>query len=278
MNHCANIKFEAEQGNPAARGFTLLELLIVIVIIGVLATIGLPAIKGITKSNATTAATRQMLDDLAYARRLAIADHTTVYMVFIPPGIDSSLFPNAMNNFTAATDRSVLSAYTNVFTGQYNTYALIALRSVGDQPGVSTPHYLTPWRTLPNGTFISTNKFTNYDGTVASDYNRAFPQNFNSGGPSFPFPLISSNATALVGLPYIGFNYLGQLTSTNFEGEAIPLIHGSVFYPGLPTGDFTPDIVLTPPPSVIATNNTDTNVIHVDWLTGKARLERQEVQ
>jgi hypothetical protein len=168
------------------------------------------------------------------------------------------------------------SIATNVFAGQYNTYALISLRSVGDQPGVSTPHYLTPWRTLPNGTFISTNKFTNYDYTVVSDYNRAFPQNYNTNGPNFPFPLVSSNAFTVASLPYIGFNYLGQLTSTNFEGEAIPLIHGSVFYPGLPTGDFTPDIVLTPPPG--ATNSSDTNVIHVDWLTGKARLERQEVQ
>jgi hypothetical protein len=90
--------------------------------------------------------------------------------------------------------------------------------------------------------------------------------------------LISSNATSLAGLPYIAFNYLGQLTSTNFEGEAIPLIHGSVFYPGSQTGDFTPDIVLTPPPTANSANDSDTNVIHVDWLTGKARLERQEVQ
>src|ERR1700722_20253329 len=69
----------------AVKAFTLLELLVVLVIMGILAAIGLPAIRGMSKSNAIAAADRQMLDDLAYARQRAIAEHTTVYMVFVPP-------------------------------------------------------------------------------------------------------------------------------------------------------------------------------------------------
>jgi len=34
--------------------------------------------------DAMTAATRQMLDDVGRARQLAISQHTTVYMVFVP--------------------------------------------------------------------------------------------------------------------------------------------------------------------------------------------------
>ena len=71
----------------AAAAFTILELLVVITIIGILAAVGLPAIRGMTKSNSLVAADRQLLDDLGYARLRAIADHTTVFVVFVPPSV-----------------------------------------------------------------------------------------------------------------------------------------------------------------------------------------------
>jgi prepilin-type N-terminal cleavage/methylation domain-containing protein len=282
--------------------FTLLELLIVIVIIGLLATIGLPAIRGMTKSNAIVAADRQLLDDIAYARRLAIANHTTVYMLFVPPWIAN----------TTVNDTSLLPMMTNLYQGQYNTYALFSYRSVGDQPGQQSPRYLTSWRTLPNGVYIATNKF--YSPYIVAPDGQPYAPAFSTN--SFPIPIVTNTAPNMA-MPYIAFNYLGQLVYnaplTGIETpviqkqgtkglyfEYIPLAHGSIFYPRDASGNFTPgpaDIVETPKgtngayytaySSANAANGLPLtgsdagkiyNQIYIDPLTGKARVQRQEVQ
>src|SRR5579863_5795993 len=66
------------------RAFTLIELLTVIAIVGILAALVAPVFIHFTKPDVTEAATRQMLDDVARARQLAITQRATVYMVFIP--------------------------------------------------------------------------------------------------------------------------------------------------------------------------------------------------
>ncbi len=258
---------------PNARaGFTLLELLVVIVIIGILATVGLPAIKGMTKSNAIIAANRQLLDDLAYARQRAIADHTTVYVVFASSGI-LQFDPTKMSSQSNA-----MTQLLNLYGGQYTTYALLSLRSVGDQPGQGSPHYLTAWRSLPNGIFINTNKFdpAQYRPnplSAFSFYSNAFPTDVK-----FPFPVVTTNGIPLtMNLPYLGFDYLGQLVSTNNLDEAIPLTRGSIFYQRDAKGNYinaVADVQETPPGNSV----TLSNVIHISWLTGRARVERQEVQ
>ncbi len=66
--------------------FTLIELLVVIAIIGLLAAMVGPTLNNFRKGDAMQAATRLMLDAVARARQLAISQHTTVFMVFVPAG------------------------------------------------------------------------------------------------------------------------------------------------------------------------------------------------
>src|SRR5437667_12191814 len=95
--------------------FTLIELLVVMAIIALLATIGLPALKGFGKGTGMAGAQRQMLQDLGLARLSAINGRTTVYVVFVPTNIFDSI--------ARVTDTKTLQQLTNLITGQYAAYA-----------------------------------------------------------------------------------------------------------------------------------------------------------
>ncbi|TMP95931.1 MAG: prepilin-type N-terminal cleavage/methylation domain-containing protein [Verrucomicrobia bacterium] len=221
--------------------FTLVELLVVIAIIGILATIGLPALKGFGKGTGMAGAERQLLQDLGLARLAAINGRTSVYMVFVPTNVHALLWPTPITN-----DAKILKQLTNLVTGQYTTYALVTRRTVGDQPGRETPRYISEWKSLPQGILIATNKFDQValssDPSLVSfllDYKRALPAN------EFPFP---NGKSPKWPLPYIAFNSQGQLESRH--DELIPLAEGSIFYAKNSQGQLAPappDVVIKPP-------------------------------
>lgn len=273
------------EGNPSGRSegrraFTLLELLMVLTIIALLASMAWPRGSGFAKSNTMIAATRQLMDDVALARQKAISMRSPVYVVFVN-GIATN--QDFLIPFRAMQDKTLRKQVTNLFGGQYTTYALYTTKNVGDQPGNSHPRYLTPWKTLPQGTFVAMSKFAVYnpeDDLLDRGFAIYNSDQYNSSRPKFLFP--STDSPKTFPLPYICFNSQGQLISDisksgNYNDVYIPLASGSIFYPRNTDGSFA----LNQAASVLETpyNNSISNYnrIHISWATGRAKLERPEI-
>jgi prepilin-type N-terminal cleavage/methylation domain-containing protein len=255
--------------------FTLVELLVVMAIIGVLAAIGIPAMKGMGGSNDIAAGVRQLMDDLSYARLKAINERSTVYVVFVSPTI--------LNETWTPEQRREVSKLAKL---QYTSYALFTKRSLGDQPGPGTPRYITEWKTLPDGIIIPTNKFNMLSALTARRDEPLISRPFFFGDNSspankahlIPFP----NATnAPIPLPYIAFDFQGRLKQPpNMSlphDVIIPISKGSVVYPQedpalVAQGNLAAAEVIETPKG----NYTNNPCIRIDWLTGRARVVRPE--
>ena len=256
-------------------------MLVVIAIVGVLAAITVPALSNMKRSDAMVSATRQMLDDLGRARQLAISRHTTVYMVFVPYQFYSD------PNFLSLTPTALGDPGTNLFDKQLIGYTFVTLRSIGAQPGELNPDYIGPWHTMPEGTFIATNKFfgPNYfvtDPPGSLTPFRKYPINVFSYTNAIPFPTEEAYSPAdknrkFANVPYVAFNYLGQLVSGQGD-EYIPLARGTVLHrhnQQTKVAIAGPPLLAESPPG----NSTNIiNLIHIDRLTGRARLIQQELQ
>jgi len=249
--------------------FTLVEMLVVIAIIGILAAIAVPTLSNFRRADATIAATQQLMADVEYARQLALSRRTTVYMVFVPPNFWTRLAPQWQNTIAA----------TNLVDKQLTGYTFITKRSVGDQPGQESPRYITPWRTLPEGMFISLPKFT----TLPNQFFYLPPAQDPVSGKRFPVYGFKTNAVPFptedapyVLMPCIEFNHLGQANAERQLDEFIPLARGSVAPSRNPE---TKELRFGPPSILESPAGNSTNaylLVHIDWLTGRPRLEKQE--
>jgi prepilin-type N-terminal cleavage/methylation domain-containing protein len=263
------------------RAFTLLELMMVIAIIGFLAVVTLPHVRGFGQANSMTSATRQLLDDVALARQRAMVNRSTVYMVFLPP-----VFWTNYPYSDLLSDNGIPSnkQEANLLKHQYAAYALITLGSVGDQPGRHYPRYVTDWRVLPDGVFIAPFEFGLTNSSIG--YTNIFTTNTLSGTintsqifgwslVNVPFPSIFPPSTNM-SLPCIAFSPQGGL-ATQFTNQYIVLARGSIFYPtdtnGAPVFE-APNLVETPPGNDV--NNP--NLIRIDWMTARATLMQNQLQ
>lgn len=232
-------------GGRTRRAFTLAELLVVIAIIGLLAAIGLPALRGLGESNAIDAATRQLLDDLAFARLRAINDRTTVYFLVVPP--DAHL------------------QVSNLAPYRLSGYTLYSRRSIGDQPGRHQPRQLIPWRNLPDKTFFALSKFVASGTTNLLEQPLAATNNFSLN--------ITNRLRTSLAMSYLAFNAQGQLVHFDNLGRQLPgrdeylaLVKGSVLHPQNADGTYSglPDFVEVP-----AGNR---RYLRVNWLTGRSEV------
>jgi prepilin-type N-terminal cleavage/methylation domain-containing protein len=266
--------------------FTLIEMLVVIAILGIMAGLTVPVLKNFARSDATLGASRQLLDGVARARQLAISQRTTVYMVFMPTNFWNNISGPWPNPWWSGLTAAQQTAVTNLCDKQLTGYTFIAHGAMGDQPGQHAWHYLAPWQTLPDGTFIAWVKVTNSLLTTqpftirdsldpAKFYDvRGFATN------AIPFPTATN--TLLI-FPCLAFNYLGQLTvdgqTVAGRDEYIPIAKGSVIYAkdsATKTFQFnSPDVLENPPGNSI---NSSYNIVHIDRLTGRAVLEFQKMQ
>ena len=273
-------------GASRLAGFTLVEMLAVIAILGIIAGIAVPGLKNIGKSNAQISAARQMLDAVGRARQLAMAQRTTVYMVFVPPNYWTLPDPTWWNSLTPVERTGV----TNLVDRQLSGYAFLSYGRVGDQPGQHAWHYLSSWQSLPDGNFIALAKFgTNTYLNVQTNYTipaiapvAVTVTNFARYGIAIPFPDENATNAVLTYFPYLAFDYTGRLISeTNGSGQLqdayIPMAQGTIGYgydgktKTLQLSMVTTNFIKEIPPG--NSTNISYNLIHVDALTGRSTLE-----
>jgi prepilin-type N-terminal cleavage/methylation domain-containing protein len=110
-----------------ARGFTLIEMLVVMMIILIALGALIPAVTSLSKSNGRQAATNNLIGAIEQARAEAIKSAQPTYVVF--PTTLSSTDPNLVQRYS------------------YHSYAIFE----DDPLNPTTPKQLSGWKTLPTG-------------------------------------------------------------------------------------------------------------------------------
>ena len=282
-------------------GFTLIELLVVFTIIGLIAALSMPALKGFGQGNLVNNVVRQLTDDISLARSRAISDRCTVYVLFVSTNIywERNQFQTRLNQVAMelpAIERqrfiqSSRQLWTNLAQQQYTAYAVYASRTVGDQPSQQKPRYLTEWKSLPDGVMFHPYKLTN---NITKNYWMDEKTRQRTAGFTnwIEMPLLQMNCHfpnakgPEMSMPCIAFNHKGELVFPWLEPgsekpellslpswcdyEVLPIVKASGFYetPGNLV-EITPLAALDKPPLMR---------IRIDGKTGKVTALQDELR
>ncbi|MCK9314783.1 MAG: prepilin-type N-terminal cleavage/methylation domain-containing protein [Verrucomicrobia bacterium] len=284
-------------------GFTLIELLVVFTIIGLIAALSMPALKGFGQGNLVNNVVRQLTDDISLARSRAISDRCTVYVLFVSTNIywernqfQARLNGAAMELPAIERQRFIQNSrqlWTNLAQQQYTAYAVYASRTVGDQPSQQKPRYLTEWKSLPDGVMFHPYKLTNNVIMDKDDWIKEMKRQRTAGFTNWiEAPLLQMNCHfpnakgPEMSLPCIAFNHKGELVfpwlDPNAEKpdllslpswcdyEVLPIVKASGFYetPGTLV-EITPLAALDKPPLMR---------IRIDGKTGKVTALQDELR
>jgi MSHA pilin protein MshC len=106
------------------KGFTLIEIIIVILIIGVLAVTILPQFSSTLNAIRLRTAKEKLIDDLYYVHNFAIANHTTIRFI-VDPADNSYRFgiPNG-SDLTPITDLSTGDSANIDLTSKYRSVTI----------------------------------------------------------------------------------------------------------------------------------------------------------
>jgi len=237
-------------GRPGRRrGFTLVEMIIVMVIAGLLVAITLPAITRIGRATGLDIAAQQLAGAMSMARSYAISHRTSTY-VLIP-------VPVTFNSKSLTDDQRRM--FGHMLRG-------IAVFTFEEVPGEAAPQpqYLSEWQLLPDGVVIvpwADRRFSGVAGNDRENYVWVQPAEVRE----FPFPNYAAESTRWLPMAYVRFTPQGL---PERAGNLV-IAEGWSIFPldetGVPTADAMKELDFQVDRTGAA------QVVHV-WPTGRVEV------